>query len=140
MNANDLQPEDSESQADLDDLLADFMRRLDQGEQLDHEAFIKAHPDLATELREYFSIAVAVERAAGSDGPLSKPTDRQSSATVAYTPSDAEPKADDFTLHETRTTQTGERFRKLRSHAKGGLGEVSLAHDEQLNRVVALKE
>jgi eukaryotic-like serine/threonine-protein kinase len=32
------------------------------------------------------------------------------------------------------------RFRKLRTHAKGGLGKISIAEDEQLRRKVALKE
>ena len=32
------------------------------------------------------------------------------------------------------------RFRILRRHARGGLGEVSLAHDQELDREVALKE
>ena len=32
------------------------------------------------------------------------------------------------------------RYRKIRDHAKGGLGEVFVAHDEELNREVALKE
>jgi eukaryotic-like serine/threonine-protein kinase len=35
---------------------------------------------------------------------------------------------------------TGVRFRILRQHAKGGLGVVFLAHDQEVNRQVALKE
>ena len=37
-------------------------------------------------------------------------------------------------------TWSSERFRVLRAHARGGLGEVYLAHDRELNREVALKE
>lgn len=36
--------------------------------------------------------------------------------------------------------KSGSRFRVLRSHARGGLGEVYVAKDEELNRQVALKE
>ncbi|MEI8020595.1 MAG: serine/threonine-protein kinase [Schlesneria sp.] len=44
--------------------------------------------------------------------------------------------------HSTTSTsvETSNRFRILRSHAKGGLGKVSVALDLQLNREVALKE
>lgn len=37
-------------------------------------------------------------------------------------------------------TAAGERFRKLKLHAAGGLGEVIIARDEQLQRDVALKQ
>jgi eukaryotic-like serine/threonine-protein kinase len=38
------------------------------------------------------------------------------------------------------SSHTGSRYRIIRPHARGGLGEVFVAHDEELSREVALKE
>jgi eukaryotic-like serine/threonine-protein kinase len=49
-------------------------------------------------------------------------------------------KSNDATGSAAKAAHSGMRFRILKLHAKGGLGQVSVAHDVELHREVALKE
>src|SRR5262245_35034150 len=49
----------------FDVALAEYLRRVDAGENVDRAAFVAAHPEVANELREYFSTAEVLERVAG---------------------------------------------------------------------------
>ncbi|MBV8268844.1 MAG: protein kinase, partial [Planctomycetaceae bacterium] len=62
------------------------------------------------------------------EGPEATRTHRAGSSTLAGSPGAAG-----------ASTAPGPRFRVLRPHARGGLGEVFVAHDEELHRDVALK-
>jgi serine/threonine protein kinase len=65
--------------------------------------------------------------------------DGEIEAAVSLVAADADPFATQAPTVGSRST-AGERFCILRPHAKGGLGQVSVARDSELNREVALKE
>jgi WD40 repeat protein/serine/threonine protein kinase len=81
----------------------------------------------------------------GSAGPdrSDVPSDPGTAATITYAGRPAPVPGDDIPrgAGQADTSGTrGPRFRVIRPHARGGLGEVFLAHDTELNRSVALKE
>ncbi len=74
---------------------------------------------------------------------LSRIADPQLQASLCFVsaaPAQDAPGDPDSTLSLGAPTAAGTRFRILRPHAKGGLGEVFVAEDEELHREVALKE
>jgi tRNA A-37 threonylcarbamoyl transferase component Bud32 len=125
-----------------------------QGHREDLEAGIKQGlPEVSS--------APSVEKTLGPEGEGDRPRDRsagqdlsQAESTATLPPSsDEENEISQIDLWATMAPEpsasgeasglgtpiAGPRYRILRPHARGGLGEVLVAHDEALNREVAIK-
>jgi tetratricopeptide (TPR) repeat protein len=74
-------------------------------------------------------------------GRITDPDLHRSLATLCVAdPGEGDPLATRLPLADSPSSPTGSRFRIIRLHARGGLGEVFLAYDQELKREVALKE
>lgn len=62
--------EKNEDELKLDSAWAEYMRRCDEGEQLDREAFVKQFPEIAEQLLGLLAAADALEKMAGPNGSL----------------------------------------------------------------------
>ena len=150
------------NRADLDEVLADYMRRVDRGEPVNQQALIAAHPELADELRAYFSQAVAVERIAiGATADFAhQATPRgalevrcpschapmEVAADTALTDLTCSSCGSHFSLvDQSKVTRMAPsltklgRFELIERLGVGGFGSVWKARDKELDRTVAIK-
>src|SRR5947209_6948542 len=107
----------------LDDLLLDWEQGREQGRTLSAEELCRDCPELLPALRGRIQALQVVDAMLGPDANPTPPSSRW------------EPSSD----HVGALLMTRAQYRVLRLHARGGLGEVLVARDEDLQREVALK-
>jgi WD40 repeat protein/tRNA A-37 threonylcarbamoyl transferase component Bud32 len=119
-------PSDAARKAPLEEVLAEYMERLDRGEVIDRGRLLAEYPHLATELQSYFadSDAVALLRR-GLEVPSTK--------VVSPAPAAGPPAAAGTTVR-----YVGD-YELLEEIARGGMGVVYRARQMSLHRMVALK-
>ncbi|HEX8203144.1 MAG TPA: serine/threonine-protein kinase, partial [Isosphaeraceae bacterium] len=129
-------------------LAVELAYRARRGEHLASADYRARFPGAAEVIRAAFEALPAV--APGAAGPratgLGSPDPGRGSPGAIHEPGRPSVATDRRTASDPEAAlgcsprSTGLRFRVLRPHARGGLGEVFVAHDEELNREVALKE
>src|SRR5262245_60702383 len=103
----------------VDGVIAEYLEAERAGQAPSPDELLARHPDLADELRSFFSDRGYFARFTPPGGPRSNPVHQRPGAPAP-------------------TVDAG-RYVGLEPHARGGLGEVFAALDTELHRRVALK-
>src|SRR5215471_13796711 len=115
----------------LEEVLEEYMRRLDRGEVVDRDQFLARHAELADELRSYFAGSDELER-------LGRPPGKE---TASLPPCRSLPYT--CTLEEAAPAKgEGRRvgdYELLEQIGQGGMGIIYKARQVRLQRLVALK-
>jgi WD40 repeat protein/tRNA A-37 threonylcarbamoyl transferase component Bud32 len=123
---------DSSRQGFLEEVLEDFMQRLDLGEAVNREQLVAQHPEMADELRSYFAGIDEVER-------LGRHTkgEKQQPALPGRPPPGAGQAEETLPGHGL-AGRVGD-YELLEQIGQGGMGVIYKARQLSLQRFVALK-
>ncbi len=145
-------PDDARSREErVDEAVADYLLRVDHGEQVDLAAFLQQHDDLREDLERFLHNLRDVNRLAGVPQQHDQQPLALLSSHVESVAGDTPPILADSTPDTAHGEPPGDprekeglperigRFVIQRQLGQGGFGAVYLVHDPELNRLVALK-
>ncbi|HYT94778.1 MAG TPA: serine/threonine-protein kinase, partial [Gemmataceae bacterium] len=124
-------PPNSSEQSLLEEVLGEYMERLDRGEVVDQEHLLTRYPELAEELRSYFAAGAEIERLR-RHGRRGAPTVSRSRAQLESREPAEAPVAEG-------TPGCVDDYELLEQIGEGGMGVIYKARQLSLSRLVALK-